>query len=69
MENIHFLGVLRGQLLRSRLTEFGMPALEGRVQIAIQHLDSHLQQQMSAARRPSDLLLFDNPFGDDLIDS
>ena len=42
-ESIHFPGVLRGQLLLSRFAELGMPALEGRVQIAIQHLDSHLQ--------------------------
>lgn len=45
-----------------------MPALKCLVQIAVQDVDSDLQQEMGAALGPAHLLFLDEPFGDDLID-
>jgi hypothetical protein len=46
-----------------------MPAFEVITKLLIEHAGLHLEQPMCTGHRPSHLLLLDEPFADDLVDS
>jgi hypothetical protein len=66
LENVCFLGVM--PLPAGENSEPRMPLAEGRLPIPIQHTGADLQQQVGAAWRPGNLLLFAEAFADDLVE-
>ena len=63
LESNQKLGVLRGLFGFGGASESWVPSPEGCLKVMVEHVGSHLQKQMRAARGPSHLLLLDEALG------
>ena len=64
LESNQKLGVLRGLFGFGGASESWVPSPEGCLKVMVEHVGSHLQKQMRAARGPSHLLLLDEALGE-----